>query len=226
VARFNSALFDLDGLLADTEGLHLIAYNAVADYLGISLEHDYICAFIGGPTRENIRKMMIDNAIPLERFDEVLELRYRSYMKAIQTTVVSPMVGAIDCLNDAKQRGLQTALVTSSIREHTLAVLNNISKHWNSRKDVAALFDVAVFGDEVEHLKPEPDIYLEALQRLQVPTESAVVLEDSEFGVLAAKRAGLYVIAVPGPHTKDQSFDAADLCVASLAEVVKRGLLQ
>lgn len=225
MAELEAVLFDLDGLLADTEELHVTAYEAVGGYLDIDLDRVYICSFIGGPTRENIKRVMRDYAVPMDRFDEILKVRYDSYMAAIRSTPLEPMYGALDCILDVKERAFKSALVTSSIREHALAVLDNISQHADHERDIAALFDAMVFGDELEHLKPAPDIYIEALQRLTTVAERGVALEDSAFGVLSAKRAGLRVIAVPGPHTEGQDFSMADAVASSLAEVVERRLI-
>jgi beta-phosphoglucomutase-like phosphatase (HAD superfamily) len=223
--RFEAVLFDLDGLFADTEELHVYAYEAVGTYLHAPLTRDYICSFIGGPTRENVKKVMRDFNSPPERFEEVLKVRYDSYVDAISKTVLHPMEGALECVLDVKKKKYRTALVTSSIREHAMAVLQNISSRWNSGRDILQLFDVTVFGDEIEHLKPAPDIYLDAMHRLGAAPEAGLALEDSEFGVLAAKRAGLYVIAVPGPHTNSQHFTKADVVADSLTEVLRRGLI-
>jgi HAD superfamily hydrolase (TIGR01509 family) len=223
--RLEAVTFDLDGLLADTEELHVYAYEAVGTYLCTPLPRDYICSFIGGPTRENIKKVMRDFNIPQERFEEVLKVRYDSYVEAISKTLLHPMEGALECVQDVKMKKYRTALVTSSIREHAMAVLQNISSRWNSGRDILQFFDATVFGDEIEHLKPAPDIYLEAMRRLGAAPERGLALEDSEFGVLAAKRAGLYVIAVPGPHTNSQQFASADLVADSLTKVLQQGLI-
>jgi HAD superfamily hydrolase (TIGR01509 family) len=220
-----AVFFDLDGLLADTEELHVAAYEAVGRYLNVALDRGYICSFIGGPTRENIKKVMRDYGIPMERFEEILKVRYDSYLIAIGESTLSLMNGAHLCLKHARDRGYKTALVTSSIRQHTLAVLDNISKNARRNGDVTVYFDAMVFGDEIEHLKPSPDIYLEAIKRLETSPEAGIALEDSAFGVLAAKKAGLTVIAVPGPHTDGQNFDMADRVVSSLSEVLEQGLI-
>jgi len=225
VAELEAVFFDLDGLLADTEELHITAYEAVGRYLEIGLDRAYICSFIGGPTRENIKRVMREHAVPMDRFDEVLKVRYDSYMEAIRNTPLEPMDGALDCIYNVKDRAMKSALVTSSIREHALAVLDNLAQHTDHGMDITTLFDAMVFGDELEHLKPAPDIYIEALKRLYILPERGVALEDSAFGVLSAKRAGLSVIAVPGPHTEGQDFSMADKVASSLAEVVERRLI-
>jgi HAD superfamily hydrolase (TIGR01509 family) len=225
LGRLKAVFFDLDGLLADTEELHVFAYEAVGTYLQLGLDRTYICSFIGGPTRENIKRVMRDYDIPMDRFEEILEVRYDSYMEAIKNTALKAMDGALECIMEVKNRSLKAALVTSSIRMHALAVLDNLARHTDHGTHLASLFDAMVFGDELEHLKPAPDIYLEAMKRLGTIPEHGIVLEDSTFGVLAAKRAGLRVIAVPGPHTDGQDFGIADEIAASLHEVLDRNLL-
>lgn len=225
--RFCIALFDLDGLLADTEDLHVAAYKEVADWLGITLDREYINAFIGVSTRDNIKRIMRDFEIPDNRFDEILSRRYEKYHDIVKRTPLWPMEGALDCVKRAGDRGMKRALVTSSMKDHAISVLANISAHagWNGGGSLAESFDAMVFGSEIGRLKPEPDIYLEALKRLGTDGSGCVAFEDSEAGVIAAKRAGLYTVAVPNGHTRNQNFDIADLKLASLREVLTSGLL-
>jgi beta-phosphoglucomutase-like phosphatase (HAD superfamily) len=122
---------------------------------------------------------------------------------------------------------MKRALVTSSMKDHAISVLENISAHagWNGGGSLSESFDAMVFGSDIRRLKPEPDIYLEALKRLGTDGSAGIAFEDSEAGVISAKRAGLYTVAVPNGHTMTQNFDRADLKFASLREVLKSGLL-
>ncbi|MGQ9615011.1 MAG: HAD family hydrolase [Spirochaetota bacterium] len=223
--KIDAVMFDLDGLLADTEDFHVIAYDAVAKSLGIKLPRDYIISFIGAPTVVNLKRLMMDYGIPESRFEELLKVRYDRYSEIIRTIPLAPMDGALECIVTMRNRGFKTALVTSSLREHSIGVLENISKHSSPGVDIKNLFDIMVFGDEIKELKPAPDIYLEAVKRLKTRPERCIALEDSEAGVASAKAAGLIVIAVPCPHTKEQKFDRADFVVSSLNEVLKLSLL-
>jgi HAD superfamily hydrolase (TIGR01509 family) len=219
---FKAILFDLDGLLADTEHLHVLAYDRVARRLGIKLNREYINAFIGIATRENIIKIMNDFQIPEKRFDEILELRYESYHNIVKETPLFPMEGAVECVQKAEKTNLKRGLVTSSLREHALSVLENISRNYgeNNHINMVEFFDVMVFGSDVVRLKPEPDIYVEATRRLKLAPESCIAIEDSEAGVISAKKAGLTVIAVPNVHTRRQEFYMADYILNSLHEVL------
>lgn len=223
--KIDAVMFDLDGLLADTEDFHVLAYDAVAKALGIKLPRDYIISFIGAPTVVNLRRLMRDFGIPESRFEELLKIRYDRYTEIVRTTPLAPMDGALECIITMRNRGFKTALVTSSLQEHSLAVLENISKHSSPGVDIKNLFDIMVFGDEIKELKPAPDIYIEAVARLKTKPERCIALEDSEAGVASAKAAGLIVIAVPCPHTKEQKLEKADLIVPSLHEVLKLSIL-
>jgi beta-phosphoglucomutase-like phosphatase (HAD superfamily) len=221
ILKIDAVMFDLDGLLADTEDFHVLAYDEVAKSLGIKLPRDYIVSFIGAPTAVNLRRLMKDYGIPESRFEELLKIRYDRYIEIVKTTPLAPMDGALECVTEIKKKGFKTALVTSSLREHSLAVLENISKNTSPGIDIKKLFDIMVFGDEIKELKPAPDIYIKAVASLKTKPERCIALEDSEAGVASAKAAGLIVIAVPCPHTKEQKFERADFVVKSLREVLK-----
>lgn len=223
MSEFNeceAVFFDLDGLLVDTEGIHVQAYEDVAEYLGIQLTSEYVNAFIGHPTAENIKRIMRDHDVPEERYEHILRIRYNRYAELVKLIPLEPMEGALECVTQVKEMGYLTALVTSSIREHSIAVLDNIIRHSASKIEITDYFDTMVFGDDIKHQKPEPDIYLEVVQRLNIMPRAAVALEDSEAGVTSAKRAGVRVIAVPCHNTRDQDFSNADHVVDSLSTLL------
>jgi HAD superfamily hydrolase (TIGR01509 family) len=226
LAQLEAVFFDLDGLLADTEDLHVFAYRTIAQKLGIELSQEYIFSFIGAPTSVNMKKIMHDFRIPEEQFEELLLLRYQSYLDNVNNTPLSFMEGAVDCIRYVREIGLKTALVTSSNKEHSQAVFTNILRNSLLHTSLTTFFDCMVFGDDIENLKPAPDIYIEAIRRLRSAPERGIALEDSEAGVMSAKSAGLQAIAVPGPHTRDQNFKKADRILSSLEDVAKLGLFQ
>ncbi len=218
--NWEAVFFDLDGLLVDTEGIHVRAYEEVCRHLGIELTADYVNTFIGAPTKENIKRIMRDYNVPAERYEQILKIRYNRYTELVRKIPLSPMEGAVECVLRAKEKGYRTALVTSSIREHTVAVLDNITRYSDSKINIAEYFDTMVFGDDIPRQKPEPDIYREAVRRFNITPDAAVALEDSEAGVTAAKTAGVHVIAVPCHNTRDQDFTRADKIVESLQDIL------
>ena len=84
---------------------------------------------------------------------------------------------------------------------------------------IASYFSVILSGDSVERIKPHPDIFLLASQKLGIPPADCVVLEDAEKGVVAARAAGMKCIAVPNRHTKGNDFSQATLVVSGLDQV-------
>jgi putative hydrolase of the HAD superfamily len=120
--------------------------------------------------------------------------------------------GVLDYLEEARRRGLATAIVSSSSRPW-------VDRHL-ARLERAEHFDDIVTADgDLARAKPLPVLYLEALERLGVGASEAVAFEDSPNGVRAAKAAGLFCVAVPNSVTASLGLDQADLVVASLAEL-------
>jgi beta-phosphoglucomutase-like phosphatase (HAD superfamily) len=228
VKGIKAVAFDLDGLLANTEDLHVLAYMEVAKFTGIKLTEDYIYSFIGRATRENIEQIIRDFNITDYTTDELLNLRYDCYNSVVKKTLLLPMDGAVECAEMVKRRNLKRLLVTLSMETHALSVLENISRHIpgsNGSIDFTTYFHAMVFGNNITRPKPAPDIYLEAVKKIDVSPGECVALEDSEAGVLSAKNAGLHVIAVPNEHTRLHDFRAADRVATSLHEVSKMDFL-
>lgn len=123
------------------------------------------------------------------------------------------MPGVLDMIHAAKAHGLKLAIASSS--HHSW-----VDTH-AKRLGIFHLFDAVVAADDVGvgRTKPNPDLFLTALNQLQVAKESAVVFEDSPNGVKAANRAGIFVVAVPNQATSILSFDGANRVVQSLAEL-------
>jgi putative hydrolase of the HAD superfamily len=127
--------------------------------------------------------------------------------------------GVIDYIHEAKQLGLKLAIASSSphswVDGHT------------QRLGIFHYFDKVICRDDVGvgRTKPNPDLFLLALNQLQVQKNEAVVFEDSPNGVLAARRAGIFVVAVPNPVTSRLKIEGADLVLSSLSEISLRGLL-
>ncbi|MFN3491849.1 MAG: HAD family hydrolase, partial [Anaerolineales bacterium] len=144
-------------------------------------------------------------------------LRYRRESDAlIHASPILP--GVIDLIHAAKSNGLKTAIGSSSphswVDSHT------------QRLGIYDLFDFIICQDDVEKgkTKPHPDIYLKALEQLDVKNHEAVVFEDSPNGVLAARRAGIFVVAVPNGLTKQMNVQG-DWTISSLAEIKLQDLM-
>lgn len=187
-AGAQAVLFDMDGLLVDSEPLWTVAETELAIRLGGTWNDEVKAACVGH---------RLDSAVPiiLRHYDveprpevvaEAVEFLQRRMVEQFETSL--PLhAGAVDLLDELRVRGVPTALVSSSWRALVDAALRVLE----------APFDVTLAGDEVTHAKPHPEPYLTACARLGVPADRAVVLEDALSGVLSAEAAGCAVVAVP-----------------------------
>jgi HAD superfamily hydrolase (TIGR01509 family) len=116
-----------------------------------------------------------------------------------------------ELIDDARQHGLKLAVASSSPHDWVDGHL--------ARLGLLSSIDVIKAREDVPRTKPEPDLFLAALAGLEVQPDQAVVLEDSPNGVRAAKRAGLFVVAVPNPVTESLRFEGEDLRLSSLKEI-------
>jgi beta-phosphoglucomutase-like phosphatase (HAD superfamily) len=122
-----------------------------------------------------------------------------------------------DYIDDAKRLGLKVALASSSSHSWVDGHL--------SRLGLIAHFDCIKCSEDVKAVKPDPALYQSVLDELELSADEGIVLEDSANGILAAKRAGLFCVAVPNPMTCHLSLDLADLQLTSLADLPLEELL-
>jgi HAD superfamily hydrolase (TIGR01509 family) len=209
--HLQALIFDFDGLMLDTETPEVEVWQAIYREHGHELPVDEWAKTIGG-----YGISVFDAATYLAQLTgleaEPLRARYRRESDAIiQASPVLP--GVLDLLNKGRRRGLGMAVASSS--SHAW-----VDSHL-SRLGLTEYFNNILCSDDIApgRTKPNPDLFLLALDRLDVQKEAAVVFEDSPNGVRAAKSAGIFVVAVPNPLTIRLGVDGADLMVNSLAEI-------
>lgn len=182
-----AVLFDMDGLLVDSEPEWLLAEEEIALTLGITWQASDQVHCLGGPLRKVGEYLATRAGLPIEAGVE-LEQRIISMMVERVTRGVEPMPGARELLAELKAAGIPIAVVSASPRRLVDAALLGAE---------LSGFDTIVAGDEVSRTKPFPDPYLEAARRLGVSATECVVLEDSATGVAAGLASGAIVVAVP-----------------------------
>jgi HAD superfamily hydrolase (TIGR01509 family) len=206
--RFHAVIFDLDGLLLDTEpGWHRAEAELLRRHGGAYTEADE-AASLGWSVDSTIRGYLPrlglgENALP-QLTEELMDIVGEEYAGPI-----SPRPGAIHLV--ARLRG-QVPLGIASNTALSLVRLALASAPFGDA------FDAVVSAEEVARPKPAPDVYLETCRRLDVEASDAIGLEDSTSGIAAAKAAGLTVIAVPQWSVVDTS--AADHVTSSLVELM------
>ena len=210
------AIFDLDGVLLDTEPLYTTAIAAVAARFGKVYDWSIKGECIGRSALDGARIVIDALALPLTPAALVLE-RDRVLVELVARAPA--MRGAEIFTRALAARGVPMAIATS-----TEAPLFAIKRA--AHRDWLAIFGAAVCGDDprVAQSKPAPDIFLAAAHDLGAPPASCLVFEDSPFGVEAARAAGMQVIALPAPAMDRARYATADAVVAGFAALTVDGL--
>jgi HAD superfamily hydrolase (TIGR01509 family) len=179
-------LFDMDGLLVDTEPLWLEAETEVMARLGYSWTKQDQEQLLGGSMARTVSYILGKATVPATA-GEVERWMLDGMLARAAAGRVKVLPGARELLAEVARAGIPHALVTSSVRIFAEAVLEG----------TALTFPVTVTGDDVKVTKPDPAPYLEAARRLNANPRQCVALEDSPNGVASATAAGCHVIAVP-----------------------------
>jgi HAD superfamily hydrolase (TIGR01509 family) len=209
-------LFDFDGLIIDTETPSLASWRKLYDEHGQELTLERWSAAIGTVGGFDPLAHLEELAGPIDR-EAVRARRLEHDLALCDVEELRP--GVLDYLEEARRRGLATAIVSSATRRW-------IDRHL-TRLERAEHFDAIVTADgDVARAKPLPVLYLEALAELGVAADDAVAFEDSPNGVRAAKAAGLFCVAVPNSVTAALGLDEADVVVPSLTELPLERLLR
>ena len=211
--RIKALIFDFDGLILDTETADVRAWENIYAEYGASFPLESWAQIIGGTgavTFDAAAHLQTLMGNPLDL--EALQSRqlHLSHSLIHQQSVLP---GVMDYLHEAKRLGLRLAIASSS--PHSW-----VDTHAR-RLGVFDYFDRVICSDEVGagRTKPHPDLFLMALDRLQVRANEAVVFEDSPNGVHAARSAGIFVVAVPNSVTSQLTIENANLTLRSLTDL-------
>jgi HAD superfamily hydrolase (TIGR01509 family) len=190
---FRAVIFDLDGVLADSEpGWNQIDSQLLAEY-GVTYRGQYHRDVLGVNYRLAVE--FYKEAFGLSAPTEELMRRRGEIAVDFFANRVGLFPSSKTVLEQLRQINLRLAVATSSVSASARPFLN--------RHGLTAFFDVIVTGEEIERGKPEPDIYLRAAEKLGVPADACLVIEDALSGIVAAKAAGMRVAAIPDTRFVD-----------------------
>jgi HAD superfamily hydrolase (TIGR01509 family) len=205
----DAIIFDMDGVLVDSEPLHARATKLLLAERGLHWDERESAEYIGLTDVESFAALVRRHGLP----DDPLDLAARWAERAILLLEqhARPLPGVPSVPVTLRSRGYRLALASSSRPRVIAATLDAIG--------VRSLFEVVVSGAEVPRGKPSPDIFLETARRLGLSPGRCVVIEDSRHGVTAARAAGMHCIAIPCSTTAHQDFTHATTRLATLPEV-------
>lgn len=183
-----AVIFDMDGLMLDTERMSHAAWMRALGEANLQLEHTAYLELVGRASADT-QRMVMEWFGPEFRYTDLRSRIMHFYELDIEQNGIPTKPGLFELLNFIDSRGIQKAIATSAV------------SHFAARKlrvaGINGYFSTMVCSDMVALGKPAPDLFLEAARQIGIPTNRCIVLEDSEAGILAARSAGMLSIMIP-----------------------------
>ncbi|MBU3192043.1 HAD family phosphatase [Clostridium bowmanii] len=207
-----AVIFDMDGVIIDSEPTHMKLENETYKKLGIEVTDDEHHSFVGATS--NYMWEALKNKYKLNQtLEELIEYDRNKYFKHLNSDECEIILidGVKELIQDLYENGVKLAIASSS----PLDVIYAIAKKFQ----IEEYFEAFVTGDYVKRSKPEPDIFIFAAEKLGVSAENCIVIEDSHNGVLAAKKAGMKCVGINSDPEGSQDISMADLVINKFKEV-------
>jgi HAD superfamily hydrolase (TIGR01509 family) len=214
---FEAVIFDMDGVLVDSEPMHLQTTNMVLGRRGARLDEvEYEAC--RGMTEASFFQHLVERFGLDEPPADLARERVRASLLALAEGPVLPVDGALEALLALRAEGYRLALASSATRQQVDLVVDKLG--------LRGVLEVLVSGDEVARGKPAGDVFTEAARRLGVAAVDCLVVEDAELGVRAARDAGMTVVALvePGRDAAPHRLAGARACLSSLRELTIEAL--
>ena len=205
---FRAVIFDMDGVVIDSEESHILSEKKAFSKYGIKIKSNELREY-SGTTAKYMFSMLIEkynlDAVP----DDILNEKNKWIYDYVKEKAVL-FRGFSELVRELKRMKVKTALASSSPKK----LVEFVVKNYNLR----SVFNAVVSGDDVAKSKPDPEIFLLAARLLGIKPEDCAVIEDAVTGVVSAKSAGMYCIAVTNTFPKEK-LKIADLIIRSLEEL-------
>ena len=217
--RYSAIIFDVDGLIVDSEELYSRTYiETLADF-GKTIVREEYTACVGIPVEENAAQ-----AVKLFELNTTPEAYCEAWMDRFEEAISTPggidlMPYIVDLLKHVSER-YPLGIASSTKRQRMMMTLTTGLLPHIDVDSLDDMFSTILSGSDVIHTKPAPDIYLLAAEELEVDPARCVVFEDSQAGVIAGKSAGMTVWAVPNFYTSHQDHSQADRILDGLNEAI------
>ncbi|WNR43663.1 HAD family hydrolase [Paenibacillus roseipurpureus] len=207
---FSTFIFDMDGVIIDSEPLHFKVDEYVMNTFGIDITQKELEEFVGMTNPEMWSKLIAKYSLS-QTVEEIINLQLNTKLELLKQSNEQPIEGVKELIVTLKQNQIRIGLASSSPRIFIEAVLKKF--------DIRHNFSDIISGEEVLKGKPAPDIYLRIAKLFGVRVEECIVLEDSKNGIVAAKAAGMKCIGYKNLNSGNQDLSAADYIVNRIKEI-------
>lgn len=208
-------IFDMDGVLADTGPIHFESWVKMAKKIGIKFTKEFFERTFGQQSTAITRKLVgpyVNNEL-IEKWANLKERYYREMVK----DKLQALPGSIELIKSLSNNKFKLAVGSSGPTENVELLLRSLN--------IKQYFSVIVTAADIKKGKPEPDVFLDASEKLKINPRNCLVIEDAPVGILAAKKAGMKVIALKTTHEEEELIGAdqiiKDLSYISINDIIK-----
>jgi HAD superfamily hydrolase (TIGR01509 family) len=206
-----TVIFDMDGVIVDTEPVHHYAYNQHFKQLNIDVSPEMYATFTGNSTKNIFERLKVQFNLS-DDVPTLVETKRNLFNEAFDSKEdLFLLDGVEDLIKDLHQNGMQLVLASSSATVTINRIFNRFGLH--------QYFTHIVSGEDFPKSKPHPAIFQQAAFLAKTPVENCIVIEDSTNGILAAKSAGIYCIGYDSFHSKMQDYSKADRVISNFDEL-------
>ena len=206
-----TVIFDMDGVIVDTEPVHHYAYNQHFKQLNIEVSPEMYASFTGNSTKNIFEKLKAQFMLT-EDVQTLVETKRTLFNDAFDSKEDLYLLNGVeDLIIDLHKNGMQLVLASSSAKVTINRIFNRFGLH--------NYFTHIVSGEDFPESKPDPAIFRHAAYLSQTPVENCIVIEDSTNGIKAAKSAGIYCIGYDSFHSKMQDYSLADKVISDFNEL-------
>lgn len=206
-----TVIFDMDGVIVDTEPVHHYAYNQHFKQLNITVSPEMYASFTGNSTKNIFEKLKLQFDLK-DDVQTLVETKRNLFNDAFDNKEdLYLLAGVEELIKDLYHNGMQLVLASSSATVTINRIFNRFGLH--------QYFTHIVSGEDFPKSKPHPAIFQHAAFLSQTPVENCIVIEDSTNGIKAAKAAGIYCIGYDSFHSKLQDYSLADKVISEFSEL-------
>ncbi|OWZ83859.1 HAD family hydrolase [Natranaerobius trueperi] len=216
MCKIKAVIFDMDGVIIDSEPIHIEIEKKLIKKMGIELDSKQHESYIG-MTMEALWEQIRSDFKLNYSVEELVENHKKEVYNYLASSALPLFPNIKNLILESKQNNLETAVASSSPKKIIELVVNKL--------DINCFFDYLISGEQVQKSKPYPDIFLQTAKQLRVSPNQCLVIEDSSNGVKAAKAAEMKCIGFQNPNSGNQDLSVADFIINSKDEVTLKEII-